>query len=102
MGLDWVAAGGISSLELEGVVPPCRILWIWKWFWLNTFLAGAKRQALQVTSSQEEEEAAAEEGVVTQYKIDHNSLNFWARSPKFCMEGKGEKKQKTIAPAFST
>ena len=42
------------------------------------FLAGAKRQALQVTSSQ----VAAEGGI----QIDHNSLNFWARSLKFCIE----------------
>ena len=25
-------------------------------------------------------------GEVPQYKINNNSLNFWARSPKFCME----------------
>ena len=42
-------------------------------------LAGAKRQALQVTSSQEAEEGG-------EFKIEHNSLNFWARSLKFCME----------------
>ena len=46
----------------------------------NIFLAGAKRQALQVTSSQE----AEAEG--TKFKIEHNLLNFWARSRKFCVE----------------
>ena len=55
---------------------------------MNVFLAGAKRQALQVTSSQEEEdeEEGADAEVVPQNKIDHNSLNFWVRSLKFCVE----------------
>ena len=41
---------------------------------------GAKRQALQVTSSQEEVPAPEAEA---EYKIDHDSLNFRARSSKF-------------------
>ena len=38
-------------------------------------------QALQVTSSQEEVPAPEAEA---EYKIDHDSLNFRARSSKFC------------------
>merc|ERR1712030_132610 len=42
-------------------------------------LAGAKRTALQVGWSQEARDRA-------ENKTEHNSLNFGARSPKFCMQ----------------
>ena len=43
-------------------------------------LAGAKRTALQVGWSQ-----GRISGVGAENEFEHNSLNFGARSPKFCM-----------------
>ena len=46
-----------------------------------SLLAGAKRTALQVGWSQARHGAGG-----TENEIEHNSLNFRARNPKFCMQ----------------
>ena len=71
----------LKVLKVVKQVHVCAFLHFYDFF---AFLAGAKRTALQVGWSQEAEEEARRHSA--ENKIEHNLLNFWARSPKFCMQ----------------
>ena len=68
----------LKVLKVVKQVHVCAFLHFYDFF---AFLAGAKRTALQVGWSQEAGEGGAE--TVPQYKIEHKSLNFWARRLNF-------------------